>query len=315
MPNRNAAQANLDRASIGAPITRAGVSLFPVYLQERISSKILTGPEAGLVFEELESESVPELRVSNPNRCPGLVVAGEMIEGGLQDRSLNVTVLVPAEATVAVPVSCVEADRWGRRRGFRHGRDYAPSRVRHIQQSSVSANVHAHESRVSSQAEVWRSVDEELAAQGVTTDTRTVAAAREAIHRDASRRRGLEELRRLGPLPGQCGVIMAHGRTATAADVFGSADLLRVHWEALVGSYLLERPAKGARASAGSALRLLGRFARSPSTQSPGVGLGTEVHVSAAKVSGQALVHDGTLVHASIFDARGTDTSRFAGWP
>ena len=305
MTKPHAAHASLDAASIGAPINRAGISLFPVYLHHRLGGTVRTGPEARLSFEELKSESVPGLQVSNPRRHPGLVVAGELIEGGLQDRSLNVTVLVPAQGTVTVPVSCVEAGRWGHRRDFRHGQGYVPRRVRRVQNLSVAAAMATEGARFSNQRAVWDSVDDELAHHSVRADTSTVTAAREVLDTDTRRAKALAELRRLGPLPGQCGVIVANGRTAVAADVFGAPNLLRDHWDALVGSYLLEHPVAPARASASSALRLLRRFARSAATEAPGVGLGDEVHVNQPRVAGQALVYDGAVVHAFIFNPNG----------
>jgi len=50
-----------------------------------------------------------------------------------------------------------------------------------------------------------------------------------------------------------------------------------------------------------AALKLLGRFAEAESVDSPGIGLGVELHVRTGRVTGQALTLDGSIVHTSLF--------------
>ena len=104
-----------------------------------------------------------------------------------------------------------------------------------------------------------------------------------------------------GPLTGQCGIVVAHGWRAVAAEVFGSPALLAAHWGPLVRSHLLEHPTATGQRSATGAMKLLRRFAEANSVDSPGLGLGTEHHVNAERVTGQALTLEGALVHAGIF--------------
>ena len=106
---------SLDAVAIGWPITRLGVSFFPVYLATNGLPAIETGEAAGLVVDELDEPSVNALRVRNPGDKPVLVVEGEHFLGAKQNRAINVTVLVPALRDLAVPVSCLEQGRWGRR--------------------------------------------------------------------------------------------------------------------------------------------------------------------------------------------------------
>src|SRR6266436_7495342 len=57
--------------------------------------------------------SVPELRLENSADLPVLLVDGEELVGAKQNRVLNLTILAPAKHTTIIPVSCVEAGRWG----------------------------------------------------------------------------------------------------------------------------------------------------------------------------------------------------------
>jgi hypothetical protein len=67
------------------------------------------------VTEVSDAGHVPELKVINHGKTPVLLLDGEELVGAKQNRVVNLTILVPAMATVVIPVSCVEAGRWNRR--------------------------------------------------------------------------------------------------------------------------------------------------------------------------------------------------------
>ena len=132
---------SLEHAAIGRPITRLGFSLFPVYLPPSDLPPIATGPGSGLIVDELPNASVPTLSVTNPTDRAILLIEGECLVGGAQNRTLNVSVLVPAGATLKIPVTCLEQGRWGSRRAFQHGSAMAPRRVRRTKQDAVAARL------------------------------------------------------------------------------------------------------------------------------------------------------------------------------
>ena len=295
----------LEHAAVGRPLNRLGFSLFPVYLPPADLPPIATGPGSGLVVDELPNASVPTLSVTNPTDRAILLIEGESLVGGAQNRTLNVSVLVPAGATLKIPVTCLEQGRWGARRAFQYGDVMAPRRVRRIKQDAVAqhlATVGAHSfERHADQGAVWHVVKHELQRMGVDSSSGAMADAEAFIDRDPGRRQTVEELVTMGPLPGQCGLVVSHGRRIVAAELFASTDLLRPHWGAIVRSHLLEHPTADGRPSASRALRFLGRFANSPSERKEGLGHGIEHHVRTDRVVGQALVLPNTLIHAGAF--------------
>ena len=292
---------NLQRAAVGRPITRLGISLFPVYLPANHLPEIATGPNSGLVIEELRASTVPFIEVTNPTKRPVLIPEGEQLVGGLQDRVLNTSVLVAPSTHLDIPVSCLEQGRWGNRREFGRGRAFAPRRTRRAKNASVADSIRRGRSRRSDQAAVWHAIDRELAHLGVDSRTRAVRDAEQFLRRDRQRARSIRGLARQGPLPGQCGVVIAHGRRVVAVEVFGNHDLLVPHWEGLVRSHLLERPTANGHPSATLVLHRIRRFAEAPAVANRGVGLGTELHVNDRRTVGQALIHNGAIVHASAF--------------
>ena len=295
---------NLETTAIGQPITRCGISLFPLYLTNNDLPDIATGSAAGITIDEMPAASVPQLVVTNPTGRPILLVEGEAFVGGQQNRTINVSVLVPAGATLEIPVSCLERGRWGHGRHFEHGATFTPRRVRRTKQEAVAMSMATAGSRHSNQGAVWGAIDQELTDLAVQADTRAMADADAMFNRDQHRFAAVEELSRLGPLPGQCGFVVAHGPRVVAAELFGAAHLLSPHWSALIRSHFLESPTAEGRPSATSALKLVGRFGSSESVDSPGIGLGTEQHVRNDRLTGQALTLKGATVHASVFNRR-----------
>ena len=107
--------------SVGVPISHGVVTLFPV-----IDTKIPDRPEGdfdlladalkGETFEVQEldtSGTVPTLKVKNTGVKPVLLVAGDVVQGGKQDRVLVADVLVePGGNLVDIAVNCVESGRW-----------------------------------------------------------------------------------------------------------------------------------------------------------------------------------------------------------
>ena len=292
----------LERAAVGRPITRVGVSLFPVYLHGAQPIDIATSSD-NLEISELEDADVPTLTVTNRDLRPLLLVEGETVVGGQQNRTLNVSVLVPAGATIAVPVSCVEAGRWGGRAEFAMGRTYTTRRVRRTKQATVAENVRHHAAKATDQSAVWSSIDFELDRLDAHNPSAAFHAA-ESLIDDGGHDlgRAVDELMALGPLPGQCGVVVSHGSRVVAAEILASPELFRASWEPLIRATLLDAPleVKG-RPSATRALRFLNRLATGQQVEADGVGLGREVHVRTSRLVGQALILDDRLLHASAF--------------
>ena len=291
----------LELASVGHPLTRCGVSLFPVYIRQN-GQVINTGPAVGLHITERPDAEVPTLQVYNPTPNPVLLVEGETVTGGRQSRTLNVSVLVPAGSTLDIPVSCVEQGRWSGGREFGRGRMLASRRVRRAKEEGVLENIRLSGAKHSDQGEVWHVINTELGRRGLHNPTASFIEADNMFERDDSIAAAANEIIGKGPLPGQCGVIIGHGRRIVAADVFANADMLACQWEAIVRSALFDAPEEvRGTPSATKALQFLRRFADGKCELAPGVGLGREHHMSAKRVVGQALMWDDVLVHASAF--------------
>jgi len=296
----------LVHAALGRGITRGGLTFIPIYLPGQSgggsSTTVQTGDNAQLVIQEVEQQRVPTVTVTNSGESPALLVEGETIRGGLQQRVVNTTILIPAGQTVEVPVSCIEAGRWGGGRSFAKGDSYAPTRVRRAKQWSVAANVESHGHPMSDQHAIWAGVSEVLHERKVSSSTSNAADADLLFETDQGLSRALRSLTRRGPLPGQVGVVVLHGRRPVALELFSTPELLREHWTAIVRSHLIDAVAEPEGSpSLDRAMRFLQRIRKSRQVTAEGVGLGTEHHLRSDRVSGQALTWEGAIVHASAF--------------
>ena len=253
-------------------------------------------------MDELDEASVQTLLVRNPGDTPVLVVEGEHFLGGKQNRAINATVLVQAQAELDIPVSCLEQGRWGRRQAYRRDGAFAAARVRSVQHAGVARSMRQTGSRDGDQTAVWSEINQMLSQASVGSPTAAAAdMSRETFRREPPRAAVAEELAARGPLSGQCGIVIAQGRRVTAMDLFGAPHLLAVHWAALIRSYLLDSPLASGRPSATQVLNFVRRFASARAQHARGVGLGVEHRMAHKRLTGQALTLDRAIVHATFF--------------
>lgn len=293
---------NFETVALGSPITRLGISFIPVYLMDNTLPEIATGVDSGLVVNELENPDVGALVATNPTNRPTFVMQGEQLVGGDQNRTLNVSVLVPPHDKREIPVSCLEHGRWGDRRNFASGSALAPNSVRMTMLRSVGESARREpNSRGSDQGEVWDDVRRELRSREVTSQSESMADADSALVRDSARHNAVNELTRLGPLPGQCGMVVAYGSRAVFADIMGSPGLFAPHWKQLIRAHLSEQVSTHIQghwdAAAGPALRILRRMGRETGHSQDAVGIGTEHYVKGRGYVGQALTLWNSTVH------------------
>ena len=310
----------IETTSIGRPKRVGPVALYPVYWHGPTALPYDTAAvafEAGtLTVEEASSANVPTLLVTNTGDRPVLLTDGEVLEGGWQNRTVVVPVLVqPGEVGVPVPVACVEAGRWGSgERGFRHAGHRVPRRIRRTIARSVHTSVGDAHRRVD-QSGVWEGVDHVLEERMAVASTRSLLAACEPLSLDgpvdqvdprlAAVDHAVRVLRTLRPLPMQTGVIVAIGDRCVSAELFDRPETLAAFWDEIVASIALDVPKRidGPRPSVSRALRFLRRVLRAEVESTPGVGLGTEYRFRSERIAAQGLAVDDRLVCLSVLAA------------
>jgi hypothetical protein len=281
------------------PLARGPLALYPLYSPSPAAPAYLTGPEAermGVlhVDEKQGLATVPELAVQNRGALPLLLLEGETLVGAKQNRTLDLTVLVPAGATVAAPVSCVEAGRWGAPRASSRSPRHAPSDLRRVKTSALASD----DRRGLKQAQVWDRVAQyqhDLAAPSATGALEDAFATRDA------------DVQRLvhgtSPLPDQRGVLVAVGGVARNLDVFDKAETLAAYWDGLTAGYALDAVGvPTTEAPSVSAIeQLVVKLRAAQTTATPSAGLGRTSMLVGDGVVGHTLEWGGAHVHTSVF--------------
>ncbi len=282
------------RWQVHEPITHGNLALFPVTADALYDSSGYLTLEEGLRSGEVEvaelgaamirrrpgtprpdQAQVNKLVLINHSKSPLILLAGEIVTGGKQDRVISKDRIIPPGGDpLPLDVFCVEPGRWhGAAMGFGAAGFVAPN-VR--EKASVAKN----------QQEVWNATAE-TRDQTVTVvteeDPAAAPAARARLAQSSSyaqmentpeiKRRldsandGLQrdyERALKGALRGKnvVGVVVAINGEVVWADLFADGDLFQRYWPKLLRSYTVEAMSapggKGATASVAEAERFLG---------------------------------------------------------
>lgn len=296
----------LVRLRVGEPMGHGSVAVAPVYADDApLALPYHTLAQAMALGEVTITEaalaSVPTLQLRNRGALPILIIDGEELAGGKQNRVLNVTLLVPAKTHFTLPVSCVEAGRWRETRPtFEAGEAVHPT-LRRLKVEQVSQSLRAGAAPRADQAAVWAEVAERHRAAG----TRSATGALHDAYDQHDAELGQAEASLPYPDDGPVGVVALVGGQATCADIFDRAATLRAYWPRLVRSYSLEAlGAARAAPSLDSAEALIRRPLEAQLLPRPAAGLGMDIRVEGSGVVGAALVYEGVALHTALFTAR-----------
>jgi hypothetical protein len=111
------------------------------------------------ITEVTEAGRVPEIKVLNKGQRPVLIIDGEELVGAKQNRTVNLSMLIPSATDVTVPVTCVEAGRWSRRSSH-----FTSSPRTHYSSGRAAKSVQVSESLMrqgtarADQGQVWQDI-------------------------------------------------------------------------------------------------------------------------------------------------------------
>jgi hypothetical protein len=288
---------------IGEPVAHRGIVVAPLFPRRDPVAAYLTLDEAlprGLrIAETSESGSVPELVVENPLGERVLLYDGEELVGAKQNRILNVSVLIEAKSSLAIPVSCVEQGRWSRRSAhFDAAPHISHAELRRRKAESQAARPLA---RGVAQGEVWDAVREKATRMEVHSLTGASSDIHRAYERDI---RTLEDA--FPAQPGQCGAILAIGGDP-CLDAVSRPDAFALLWPKLRAGYLLDALERldGKLASRDAIDAFVGAVDGSLAKRQPSAGLGDDVRLRGERVLGSGLELDGELIQLSAFRSDG----------
>src|SRR5438105_14883372 len=268
-----------------------GLATGEVVVRERGSEEMVRGRDGRLVYiPQPTGASVNQLVLINRSRRPLLLLAGELVSGGKQDRVIGKDRIVPVGAPpLPLDVFCVEHGRWTGAAQFAAANTIVHPSVR--ERAAVDQK----------QAEVWDAVRSGTTAKSapsaprpqISSDNLQAAIAgngrteayekiyvsqavgvsiddfvNEAQRRFVQATSGLKNERVVG-------VVVAYGGEVAWSDIFASGDLFDHYWRKLLRSYAVEaltRPTYRQAASRDNAVEFLRRLnGRETQETEPGV--------------------------------------------
>lgn len=281
------------RLHVGVGTYLDGVTVFPVWTDAPGAVGLATGPSARVQVEERAgSPTVGELVLSTDGTRPVLLLEGELLEGGMQHRTLvhDLLLMNPAFRHV-VPVACVEHGRW-------HGAAGHTRRGRH---AGIGVKARLRQDESGRQQAVW----EQVAGYG-----RAIGPSRTESLLDH-----LERVEREAPhlppvLPGQRGVILGVGGRELVLELFGSRAALLAHLPALLDSARLDAalvpPARVGPVPGYRARTMAAHLAAVPfEHRRPQAGDGVAVEARTTHAAARGLcLPSGPLAHLAVLNTR-----------
>jgi len=198
--------------------------------------------------------SVNELALINRSGKKLLLLAGEVVVGGKQDRIVQDDLIVPA---VSVPVSlnvfCVEHGRWSHRASHPAAQGGGAARADGLHAAPVAAaesftslgaishpKLRAAAQDKKQQGEVWKEVSANNQKLGTQTGTDTYQEVYANRKVAAQLEDYVKTLEREVIQPGVVGVVVARNGQLVWADVFANSTLFARYWPKLLKSYAVD---------------------------------------------------------------------------
>jgi len=262
---------------LGSPFTHHNLTVFPVLADESTAGADLITLDEGLRSGKVtiteqgadgrsrtinrrrmsDNAEVNRLALTNKSGKALVLIAGEMILGGKQDRIVGHDCIIESSNTsVPLDVFCVEHGRWSG--GVAFGENVATGRASGNGRGAGSGsgantgaspmmmaplalpNIREKAQAKKNQEDVWNAVAETVTVNAASTRTGTL----KSVYQDKRVNTKLDAYERAfkGRLSGGniVGVVVAVGDEIVSADVFANHSLFRAYWPKMLKSYALE---------------------------------------------------------------------------
>ena len=294
------------------PVTYENLSIFPVVAANSYDTSSFLTLDEGLATGEVQvrergsegmvrnrgdrdsiirpadstGASVNQLVLINRSKRPLLLLAGELVSGGKQDRIIGKDRLVPVGAEpLPLDVFCVEHGRWSSGSNFTDAKTIVHPSVREqatfkdqirvwsavrsgttsdvSASANVAAGIPAPPPAPLAPAGIARAIQEEAPTESYQKiyESHSIRGSVET-YVDQLQRRFARETSGLKD-EHVVGVVVAYGGEVAWSDIFASSELFQAYWKKLLRSYVVEalaRPAYREVASRGDAGEFLRRL-------------------------------------------------------
>lgn len=236
-----------------------GLSTGDVVVREQGGERLARSRDGRMIPDYSRGASVNQLVLINRGKRPVLLLAGELVSGGKQDRIIGKDRIVPVGAEpLPLDVFCVEHGRWSSGANFSAAKTIVHPSVREQaaveqDQSRVWGAVRGGSTAAASPAAPAPRLSRSELSATIASDapTESYSAIYKSREVGVSVDNFVDELQRrfakeTSGLKGErvVGVIVAYGGEVAWSDIFASPDLFQQYWHKLLRSYAVEALAR-----------------------------------------------------------------------
>jgi hypothetical protein len=294
---------------LGDPMTAHGLGIIPLLTDIApdipaidLLEEAFDG-ETFKVTEVSERGSVPFLRAENGGSKPVLILDGEELVGGKQNRIVNTSIIILPGMLMDIPVSCMEAGRWNRKQeDFTAGEAVFRAKSRAVHKASVTSSLRRERSYRSDQRAVWDEVDYSLAEMNAPSATSDFRASRAKVAHQIDS--FTEEIR---PIDRQIGAVFVSKHVVLGFELLATPELFSRCLRKIVRSFAFEvlldddLPDVPQDVAAG----WWEKVQQASYSQYPSPGAGEDLRVEGRNLIGSGLQWNDTLIHFSCFPRNG----------
>lgn len=240
-----------------------------------------------IITEQIGGASVNSLTIENISKDTIMIMAGEVITGGKQNRIVGKDIiLLPRSGKIDLSVYCVEAGRWeNNSTGTNSFKDYY---------NFGSMELRKVVEKEQNQAEVWKKVDKINTLNKTNNATRTYTA----INQSATFSKKLKEYtdffrQKFAANKNIIGVVVVSGNKVLGCDMFATPDLFKNNFRNLLASYATDAIVSGSRVTATSA---------TVKQYMDGLLKSEEVQSSTIKQKGKVFTNEGRKMRVSSYE-------------
>ena len=187
------------------------------------------GFELGLAeVKECDNSQVNTLIVKNNAVTPLILIDGEEVVGGDQNRIVNATILIGAKSEMGIPVSCTEKGRWAYKSEFKQSNYIANYNTRRAKEYASRKQHHY-------QDVIWSSINDLENENSFASPTSAMEESYENLKIDHNR-----IIKEFEIVPGQNGVLIIVDGEIKGFELFLNSEIYKEFHEKILKSYLID---------------------------------------------------------------------------
>lgn len=293
------------------PQVHKNMAIIPLKTPVNYTLDVITlkkGFELGLVkVKECETSIVNTLIVENMAVTPLLLIDGEEVVGGDQNRIVNGTILVSPKSEIKIPVNCTEHGRWSFKREFGESDFIANSRTRF-------ASMNAKRSSASVQNAVWNSISNLEVERDFHSPTQAMSESYENLNEDLD-----EFISAFKIEKGQTGVAVIVDGEIKGFELLLNPDVYSQYHEKILKSYLIDTDINDSvfAINTDEVKKVVSNALESELGEAESIGLEKRFDIKSDDGMGTVFTHKDEMIHCSFFteaeDASEVSDDEWAG--